>query len=238
MAYNFLGLSNRVLSAFNEVRLSSSNFDSATGFHEDVKSSVNQAVRDIYHEQDGRWDFARAEGSQVLTVPTNATYPRYVTYTLPSDAGVVEWGSFYLKRTDLAATSDFYQQSSLGFMGYDQWVDELRDKDAALDVGQFGRPDTVIRLLNNDWTISTVPDKAYTVGFVYFKKPAELSAYTDAPIIPSVFEQQIVDKALHYAYMFRDNYEQAGLAEDRYKKGVIRMRRQLIPQEPYMRFSE
>jgi hypothetical protein len=238
MAYNYLGLTNRVLAAFNEVRLTSSNFSSATGFHEDVKSSVNQAVRDVYQEQDGRWDFARTEGTQVLTVPTNSTYPRYVTYDLPSDAGVVEWGSFYIKRTELAPTADFSQQSSLTYMGYDQWVDELRDKDASLDVGQFGRPDTVVRLLNNDWTISTIPDKAYTVGFVYFKKPVDLSDHTDVPLIPYDFEQQIVDKGLYYSYMFRDNYEQAGLAEDRYKKGVLRMRRQLILQEPFMRFSE
>lgn len=238
MAYDYLGLVNRVLVSFNEVKLDSSTFASANGFHEDVKNSINMAIKDIYRAGDGEWPFAKATGTQVLTVPS--ILPYITTYTLPADCRIADWDSFYIKRTDTDPEDDFYTQSALDWMDVDQWRKERRDFDANLTTDSFGRPDSVIRLTDNSYTVSTVPDLAYTVAFDYFKKPVDLVDYDDVPEIPADYEQVIVDYALHYAYMFRDNPEEATVAQqalNRYKDGLHMMRRQLIPSIPYMRFS-
>ena len=47
MAYNFLGLVNQVNRSLNEVELSSTNFDTATGFYAHAKDAVNSSIRDI-----------------------------------------------------------------------------------------------------------------------------------------------------------------------------------------------
>jgi len=233
MAYDYLGLTNRVLRALNEVELTSGTFTSATGFHSDVKDAVNMAIRDVYQEEDGEWPFAYEAQEQALTVPTSQ--PFITEYALDTDIAKVDWETFYIERDDtLDPTQDAVR---LPFMDYDAWAKERRDEDLNKATTDFGVPNRVVRLLNNKWTVSPVPDQAYTIKFNAFTYPTDLSGSTDVPSIPEAYEQVIVDKALHYAYMFRDNMEQANIANKRYENGVNRMRRQLIPLPFYMRFS-
>ncbi len=60
-----------------------------------------------------------------------------------------------------------------------------------------------------------------------------MTLYSDVSLIPTPFDQVIINKALHYAYMFRDNLEEAQLAEQRFEKSIQNMRRILIPQQTF-----
>ena len=50
MAYNYIGLVNEVNRRLNEVELITSNFSSTSGFHSQVKDSVNAAIQEIDQE--------------------------------------------------------------------------------------------------------------------------------------------------------------------------------------------
>lgn len=134
------------------------------------------------------------------------------------------------------ARSNSIQQKTLKIKDIDSYRDEhYDDDDAAMNTDGYGLPRFVVRKADNNYYLSPVPDRVYTIGYEGFSIPAALSAYTDTCSIPEAFEQVIIDKALHYAYMFRDNLEQAALVDSRYKDNIYKMRRILIPQFDFFR---
>lgn len=127
--------------------------------------------------------------------------------------------------------------TKLQLKGWDQYLggnQKYRDEDKNTDPSGYGLPQYVVRKLDDNIYIGGPPsNRVYTIYYEGFTIPNSLSAYTDAPVIPQPFEQVIIDKALHYAYMFRDNLQQAQLAQQRYEANIVKMRRILIPQETY-----
>lgn len=297
MSSSFLTLTNNVLTSFNEVNLTSSNFASATGFHSDVKQSILQAVFDIYTYQDTEWSFLWNEYTFNTTSGTTE-------YSKDANAVSVDWGSFYIKRpvstasslTQSSGTATFtataahnlvtgdtvnisgatpdgyngdvevtvtgsttftYSVSSalstpatgtivaksnsvlrkkLKLLDYDNWEQNYADDDENLNSTAYGSPDYIVRKPDNNFILSTVPDRVYTIGYKGFVIPNSMSAHGDTALIPTAFDQVILDKAFHYAYMFRDNVEQAGLAQSRYQDNIHKMRRILIPQAEHVRY--
>ena len=226
MAYDFLGLVNEVLVDFNEVILNSTTFSTAPGFHNLVKYKVNAAIRDIYSAEDNKWPFTRSKFTQVLTVPV--AIPYVLEYALDATVAAADWESFYIKRT-----AD-YMHSDLAIMDFNQYKREKYISDSNSSTDAFGLPDHVVRLQNNKFTVTPVPKYAYTVEYEGFTLPTDLSAYNDVPTIPAKYRQVILDRALYYCYMFRDNAEEAALAENKFQMGLFDMRRELIPQNPFM----
>ena len=108
------------------------------------------------------------------------------------------------------------------------------DTDNNTDPTGYGLPQYVVRKPDDSLHIGGPPaNRIYTIYYEGFTLPTKLVAYSDQPLIPEAFEQVIIDKALHYAYMFRDNLNQAQLAQQRFEANVFKMRRILIPQETY-----
>lgn len=212
-------LTNRVLKAFNEVQLTAGNFDSADGFSQEVKDSINAAVFDIHTEEDVKWPWAWNTGTITTTIGEQ-------NYTKAATATAVDWRSFFIERND----SLDIDPDSLSELDYNIWRDQFKQRDSQLTTEDYSQPSQVVRKPNNGIIFTPVPDKAYTITYEYYSIPVALSEYNDETIIPSEFDQLIVDKALHYAYMFRDNVEQASLVNDRYKDNVDKVRRILIPQ--------
>ncbi len=99
----------------------------------------------------------------------------------------------------------------------------------------YGMPEVVARMPNNNFILSPKPNRIYTVEYEYFKKPALLVNYNDVPTIPEEYAEVIVNGAIVHGYLFRDNVEEVAIAKDAYTNGVNRMRRSLIPQSYYMR---
>lgn len=62
------------------------------------------------------------------------------------------------------------------------------------------------------------PDQAYTVTLRYFKKPTLLSADADVPSLPSEFEELLVIGASYRVLQVKDNYDQAGILENKYRE--------------------
>jgi hypothetical protein len=222
MALTFLDLTNRVLRRLNEVELTSSNFASARGFHAQVKDAVNAAIKDI-HNSEYEWPFNHEEVDFALT-------PSTASYGLPADQVKVDWESFFID----ASVSLNTAAKSLRFISLDQWRQELRETDNAL-ITVEGQPRKVTSGQNNTFVLSPVPDQAYTLRYEYFKNPVELSAHDDTTTIPDTYAGIIVEGAMHYCYMFRENFESAGVAEKRFKKGVAMMRNALINRDNAVR---
>lgn len=60
------------------------------------------------------------------------------------------------------------------------------------------------------------PNDAYTLTLRYYKKPTELTDDDHVPDIPSEFEELIVVGAAYRALQTKDNYDQAGILENKY----------------------
>lgn len=219
MAKTFLQLTNRVLKALNEVELDASNFASADGFSQEAKDSVNAAIFDLYTEEDVRWPFAWAEASFNTVVGTN-------TYTPVADATSIDWNSF---RVNTDAGNNISAEY-LALQPYKTYLKTRWKIDEELETGEYAKPRLVVRTAHNTIILSPVPDLVYSITYEYFAIPSALVASSDSVDIPDSFEQLIVDKALHYAYMFRDNIESAALVNKRYEDNVNKVRRILIPQ--------
>lgn len=220
---NFLGITNAVLLRLNEVTLQSGNFAAARGFHAAAKDAVNSAIRDI-QQAEIEWPFNHVTATQVLDGANHTQF-----YALPADAESIDWESFYLVRDDaLDCTGTWLKPVS-----YDEWLQRHRHSDDNNSTGSI--PHFVIRDQKLQFGVSPVPDKNYMVTFEYWKVPSELVNYTDEPNIPAQFQSVIVDGAMYYAYMFRDNMEQAQLTQRKFEQGIKRMRTLLINRYQYIR---
>lgn len=67
------------------------------------------------------------------------------------------------------------------------------------------------------------PAAAYTVTLRYYKKPTELSADSDVPEIPSEFKELIVVGAAYRIMQIKDNYDQAGILQNKYDEILQKM---------------
>lgn len=219
MAQTFLQLTNRVLKAFNEVNLDSSTFASADGFYQEAKDAVNQAIFDLYTEEDAEWPFAWSEASFNTVAGTTL-------YTPTASATAIDWDSFRINYD----SGNNIAPDHLPSVDYNVYRANIWQKDSQLTSDQYGKPSQIVRRPDNKVIITTVPDQVYSITYEYFTIPDPLVDYDDEPVVPTAFSQLIIDKALHYAYMFRDNVEQAALANDRYERNINKVRRILIPQ--------
>jgi hypothetical protein len=163
-------------------------------------------------------------GNVTITVTGSTTF----TYTVTSGLTTPATGT-------ITAKSNTVLRKLLELIDYDKWERDFAWRDDNLNADGYGSPTMVVRKPDNNFILSTVADRVYTVGYKGFEIPTAMSAYTDTCLIPTAFEQVITDKALHYAYMFRDNIEQANLVEKRYEDNIHKMRRILIPQAEYMK---
>lgn len=219
MATTYLQLTNRVLQALNEVTLTEATFGSTSdGFANEVKESINQAIFDIYTEEDIKWPFAWAETTLTTQVGNR-------NYTAVAGASNIVWTSFTIVGDGSTITS-----SKLPSVDWQVYSDRYLIQDLDRETTDYSKPTMVVRKPDNTILLSPTPDDEYTVSYEYHSLPTALSTFDDVTSIPDEYTQLIVDKALYYAYMFRDNIELAGMAQQRYESNVNKVRRILIPQ--------
>lgn len=171
-------------------------------------------------------------GWTVLTVPSATQF----TFSVPTVAPIPSLGTGpYVQPPYQATEIDLIDWNTYKDSG--DLANDINGKVPQAVPSSYNQPGVVVRTQNNTIVLSPVPDRLYSIIYGWYALPTALVAATDSPIIPAAFEQVIIDKAMHYAYMFRDNAEEAEIAEDRYTKNVNKMRRILIPQTEYMRFE-
>lgn len=191
--------------------------------------NINDSATNVFYN--ANLGASATTGFTILTVPTPTTFTFSVPNSAPTPAVIAT--SYVVPP---------YQAQDVDLIDYQTYknnglINDINGKVSQAVPSSYNQPANVVRMFDNSIILTPVPDRLYTLQYAGWTIPTALSAYTDIPTIPSQFEQVIVDKALHYAYMFRDNMEEAQLVDDRYKKNVDKMRRILIPQTEYMRFE-
>ena len=236
LTYDYLGITNEVLEAFNEVELTASDFSTTIGFHSYVKNKINSAITDIYNYEDTEWPFALTKVTQVVTTGfTGAVLGAIPEYTIDTSLATVDWDSFYTVRND--SLTDGSQQP-ITQLSWGNYRLNYRDSDANSSTTDHSKPRYVSRRQDNKYILSPLSVRAYSVGYEGFAKPSLLANATDVPLIPELYRQVLVDKVLEYCYAFRDNQEETDRAKENFEKGVNRMRRALIPQDDTLRYTD
>lgn len=222
MAYNFLGLVNQLCSRLNEVRLTAGNFASATGWHEDAKNAVNNALNNIYSE-DVKWPFTHITQTDTLII-------NQVRYTFPANAKSVNFDSFRIKGDDTKNVSTI----NLRQMDYEEYLNKYSDAD--FNGSKYAHiPHFVFRTPNEQFGVYPPPDKTYELVYEYHSVPDALESWDDVPAFPAQFDNTIVDGAVYYAYVFRSDPEAAMLAKKDFTDGIADMRKWYENRYEYMR---
>jgi hypothetical protein len=120
-------------------------------------------------------------------------------------------------------------------MSYDEYVDLHIDQEDETDVLKGNIPECIVRSQSEEFILYPFPDKAYELTFEYFTVPVDLVNPTDVPRIPERFRHVIVDGAMYYVYMFRDNLESATVAQRKFDEGIKDMRTLLTNEYFYIR---
>ena len=223
MAYNFLGLVNDVNRKLNEVELTSVNFDAATGFYSAAKDSVNSAIRFI-NQSAYEWPFNHVEAEDTLSAGD-------VRYALPSDVKTVDFDSFRIKRNNALGNDT----RKLRIISYEDYLERFVDAEYSADTTIRGVPDYVFRTPSQQYGVYPPPNAAYTLVYEYYRLPVDLLKYTDVPSLPEQFRSIIIDGAMHYAYFFRGNSQDATIHLQKFEDGIKNMRSIYINRYEYVR---
>lgn len=222
MAYNFLGLVNEVNRRLNETELTSSNFAGASGFYAHAKDAINASMRDI-NQHEFSWPFNHVEQEDVLS-------PDVTRYPFPHDASIIDFDSFRIKEDSTTGNAT----TKLGVITYEEYLEKYVDQEYN-STSRQGIPKLVAHGPALEYILTPEPNKAYTVVYEYYRVPVDLELYDDVPEIPERFKHVIVDGAMHYAYMFRGNTQDALVAKEKFQEGLKNMRSMLINRTYYVR---
>lgn len=222
MAYNYLELVNQINRRLNETELTSSNFASATGFYAQCKDAINSSLRDI-NQHEFNWPFNHVEQEDVLSA--NVT-----RYPFPHDAKLIDFDSFRIKEDSSLGNAT----TRLGVLAYEEYLDKYVDQEYNTN-GRSGVPQAVAHGPALEYILTPEPDKAYTIVYEYYRVPVDLELYDDVPAVPERFKHVIVDGAMHYAYLFRGNSQDAMVAKQKFEEGIKNMRIVLINRTYYLR---
>lgn len=223
MAYDYIGLVNDINKRLNEVELTSSNFATAKGEYGMVKDAVNSSIRYI-NQHEYEWPFNHVETTETLTAGITR-------YAYPSDAKTLDFDSFRIKRNDTLGN----ETKKLRIMSYEEYLEGYVDAEYNTSTTIRGLPDFVFRTPSSEFGLSKTPDKAYELVYEYYRLPVDLSNDTDVPSIPEQFRYIIVDGAMHYAYMFRGETQEAQVMQAKYLNEIKSMRSLYVNRYDYLR---
>ncbi len=245
MATTFLELTNDILREINEVPLSAADFSAARGIQVHVKNSINRAYFDIINSEP-QWPFlsvassgdvdpmygnvavATTEGQRWYQLKTDSS-------SIADDYGSVDWDNFYLTTIGVSGETAPYVSKGLKFITLTDWTRYIRDSENAddADTQNYGEPKYVIRSPDNrKFGISPIPDKVYKIYFYSFVAPTELSAHGDTIVLPDQYASVVTARTRYYVHQFKESIQQAAFALDDYKKGMKKMKSNLINPQP------
>ena len=193
MATTYITLVNDLLRRLNEVPLNTAGdgFSTAKNVQAIAKDAINNAIREIL--QDGhQFPFLKTTTTQTLTAGTG-------TYDLPTDMASVDWDTFYLQALSSAGNT----ARSLPTIPFEEYVRIYKAIEENSGTGARSSPDLVYQTSEEKFGVTPLPDAAYVIEYVYYKFPADLSAFDDEMIIPDRFKYIIIDGAMVYMMRFR-----------------------------------
>lgn len=229
MAKTYLELVNIVLRDINEIPLSEAAFQNPRGLHAFVKEAVNRALMDVINFND-EWPWL---ASAVLQPGTSAasheftTTPGVVEYTLPTGIDQIDWDNVIL--TDTVNSEE--TRYKLDFVEYDHITDRLEDFEEDL------RPRYVYETPSKLYIgVFPKPDAAYKISYIAWREPSFLVNATDTLPFEDRYYTVIVSRARYYAWLFRENAQQASIALNEYEDNLKTMYRNIVmPKSRQMR---
>ena len=227
MATTYITLVNDLLRRLNEVTLNTAGdgFSTAKNVQAIAKDAINNAIREIL--QDGhQFPFLKTTTTQTLTAGTG-------TYDLPTDMASVDWDTFYLQALSSAGNT----ARSLPTIPFEEYVRIYKAIEENSGTGARSSPDLVYQTSEEKFGVTPLPDAAYVIEYVYYKFPADLSAFDDEMIIPDRFKYIIIDGAMVYMMRFRSNEQSAQIHQAKFQEGIKSMRRLLLDDPLFVRSS-
>lgn len=189
-----------------------------------AKIAINSSVRELMHSAQ-EWPFALSTVTKTLVTDGTATY------AFPADFSSVDWESFYLKQL-IAANN---QPRRLPVLSYTQYLDERRPIEDQTGTGGYGAPEAIYQTQDGFFGVTPKSDQAYEIEYKYWKFPADLVEATDTCVVPSRFDNVIIDGAMTYMMLYRSNEQSAAIHRDRFEQGIKSMRRLLMDEPLSMR---
>jgi hypothetical protein len=110
---------------------------------------------------------------------------------------------------------------------YNEYLEKYVDQEYKSNPAS-GVPRNIIRAPSLEYIVHPMPDKAYELIYEYYRIAVELENYNDVPNVPERFKHIIVDGAMHYAYLFRGNSQDAVISKEKFDEGIKHMRSLLI----------
>ena len=223
MAYNFIGLVNDINNRLNEVALTESNFEAATGYYSLAKDAINSAVRHINQEEyEWPWNHVQEE----LQVAAGN-----MKYFYPTDAKTINMNSFRIKRDNTLNVGT----EKLKNLVYEEWLEKYADDEFNSDASLRGIPTHIIRTPGRELICHPIPDKAYTIVYEYYTFGYDLESALDVPSLPEQYRFAIVDGAMYYAFQFRGDTPAADVALKKFTEQIKYLRSININRTPYLR---
>tara|TARA_B100000900_G_scaffold269135_1_gene229786 strand:+ start:161 stop:892 length:732 start_codon:yes stop_codon:yes gene_type:complete len=227
VATTYITLVNDLLRRLNEVTLTTSGegFSTAKNVQAIAKDAINNSIREIL--QDGhQFPFLKTTNTQTLTAGTG-------TYDLPTDTASVDWETFYLQALSSAGNT----ARSLPTIPFEEYVRIYKAIEENAGTGGRSSPDLIYQTSEEKFGVTPLPDAAYVIEYVYYKFPADLSAFDDEMIIPDRFKYIIIDGAMVYMMRFRSNEQSAQIHQAKFQEGIKAMRRLLLDDPLFVRSS-
>jgi hypothetical protein len=212
----FIELTNKVLRRLNEVELTDTEFASVRGIHAIAKDAVRYSYNKI-DQAEFTWPYNAAEHTQLLV-------PGQEDYVWPADFKSADWESFQIVGDPLLNIG--FQK--LEFISKDQYYQRYRDVDQNAGSDGISVPRYVFPTHGNGFGVSPSPDAAYSIRFRYYLSSLELINFDDSPRIPSTYDHVIVDGAMFYMYMFKENTDSTQITALSFERGITEMRGILI----------
>ena len=211
MASTYLSLTNRLLRKLNEVEIAEADFSNTRGIQTLAKDAITDAIGQI-NQTEYEWPFNAAQHTQVLAVGQEE-------YSWPEYFKVVDWNTFQLQKN----ASLNVNHKMLEFIDRDIYYKKYKSTDDDSSTAGVSIPAVIAPSHGNGYVVSPSPDQAYTIQFKYYMNNVGLSLHGDTTRIPNSYDNVIIDGALYYMYMFRDNPESATLTAQVFQQGVKNM---------------
>ena len=126
---------------------------------------------------------------------------------------------------------------SLPTIPFEEYVRIYKAIEENSGTGARSSPDLVYQTSEEKFGVTPLPDAAYVIEYVYYKFPADLSAFDDEMIIPDRFKYIIIDGAMVYMMRFRSNEQSAQIHQAKFQEGIKAMRRLLLDDPLFVRSS-
>lgn len=216
MPSTYLNLTNRLLRKLNEVEIAEADFALSRGVQTLAKDAVRDAIAQI-NQAEYEWPFNAAEHTQLLEVGQTE-------YSWPTTYKIADWNTFQV----VGNPSLDVEHKMLKFIDRDVYFKYHKDEDDKAGTSGVECPRFSCPSHGNGYILSPSPDKQYSIKFKYYQNNVGLEFATDQTRIPSTYDNVIIDGAIYYMYMFRDNPESAGIALQVFQQGVKNMQSILI----------